>query len=192
LAWGQKNIRLKSTDTLESLAVEHFGDPDMAILIATFNNIPNLNGSIPGDVIKIPITDRTVRMSNNQIFSRPEDRDNYGKDIFLTDEGFIDISNTGDYQLTGGVKNLNQAILLRLRESVSKRVRINTYGIRNNVSDPVAGTAYIMSSIKMTVNSDPRVASVDNIRFRGERDYLNVNVFYQDINGATSNVSGRL
>lgn len=121
-----------------------------------------------------------------------EERDNYGRDILLTDDGNIVSSNSGDYELADGAKNLSQAILLRLRESVQKRIRQIAYGIRTNISDPAAGIAYIISSINLTVNSEPRVSAVEDIQFRGEGDSLNVNVMYRDINKTSGNVSGRV
>ena len=146
----------------------------------------------PGDIIRLPITTRNRRMTNNLIFARREDRDNYGRDILLTDDGYIVPSNTGDYALTTGAENLSQAVLSRLRESVARRIRVNAYGIRTNISDPAAGVAYIISSIELTVNSDPRVASVDDIHFQSRGDYLNVNVLYSDINNASGSAAGRV
>jgi hypothetical protein len=192
LSYGHTMVTLKETDSLESLAVEYMGSPDNAQDIATFNGVASLRDLVPGDVIRIPITTRTVKMTNNLIFARRGDRDNYGRDIMLTDDGFIVASNTGDYQLSKGVKNITQAVLLRLRESNAKRIRIVAYGIRTNISDPTAGIAYIISSIRLTVKNDPRVASVDKIKFKAAGDFLDVNVFYHDINNADGNAEGRV
>jgi hypothetical protein len=191
LSYGYISVVLKDTDTLESLAAEYLGHPDKAIDIATFNGIASASELYAGDIIKIPITNRTVQMENNLIFARREDRDNYGRDILLDNNGFIVMSDS-DYALADGEKNLSQAVLMRLRESSAKRIRLNAYGIRNNINDPTAGIAYILSSIKLTVSSDPRISSVDGIRFKQERDYLNVEVFYRDINNAFGKAVGRI
>jgi|GEM_PF-6340176 len=145
-----------------------------------------------GDVIRIPITRRTGSVVDNRVYARRGDRDNYGRDVRLTDEGRIMASVSGDYALVGGARNLAQAVLLRLRESVARRIRLNAYGIRKSVADPTAGVAYVLSSIDLTVSGDPRVAAVEDIRFRGERDFLNVDVTYSDINGSGGNVAGRV
>jgi hypothetical protein len=192
LSYGDTSVMIKDSDSIESLAKKYFGDPDRAIDVAAYNGIASLGDLKPGDVIKIPITTRTQRMKKNLIFARREDRDNYGKDIMLSDDGRIMTSYSGDYALTSGVKNLSQAILLRLRESVAKRIRLNAYGIRTNIIDPTAGVAYIISSIDLTVKSDPRVSSVDDIRFSSGGDYLNVIIGYSDINKTGRNVSGRV
>jgi hypothetical protein len=192
LFYGFTEVMINSTDSLESLASKYFGDPDKAIDIATFNGVASLNDLQPGSTILIPITARTKKMTNNRLYARREDRDNYGRDILLTDEGFIVTSASGDYELTDGTDNLSQAVLLRLRESVAKRIRINAYGIRTNISDPTAGKAYILSSIELTVRSDPRVSSVDDIRFTGLGDSMDVTVFYSDINSASGSAAGRV
>jgi hypothetical protein len=167
------------------------GIPDRAIDIAIYNGVASINELNPGDTIKIPILTPSGQHSRNRIYSRPEDRDNYGRDIHLNGEGYTSASASGDYRLTDGVNNLNQAILLRLRESVNKRIRLNAYGIRTNISDPTAGVAYIISSIDLTVSRDPRVSAVNNIRFTGVGDGLNITVDYTDTNHANGNVTGR-
>jgi hypothetical protein len=192
LSYGYTSVTLKSTDTLESLASQYFGDPDKAIDIATYNGVASLNDLQPGATIRLPITQLTRKISNNRIYARREDRDNYGRDILLTDDGWIVTSASGDYELTSGPKNLSQAVLLRLRESVAKRIRLNAYGIRTNIGDPTAGKAYILSSIELTVRNDPRVSSVDNIRFTGVGDSMNVSIIYRDINSVSGNATGRV
>ena len=190
LSYGYTEATLISTDTLESLAEQYLGSPDGAIYIAIYNGVASIDELNPGDTIRIPILTPSSRNSLNQIYSRPEDRDNYGRDIYLDSEGYTAPSPSGDYLLVDGVENLNQAILLRLRESVNRRVRLTAYGIRTNVSDPVAGVAYILSSIDLTVRMEPRVSAVNNISFTGAGDGLNVTVDYTDINHANGSVAG--
>jgi uncharacterized repeat protein (TIGR02543 family) len=192
LCYGYIIVILTDLDTLESLAQKYLGDPDRAIDIAAYNNIASINDLEPGDSIRIPITERSESILRNRIFARREDRDNYGRDVALDDEGRIVATASGDYALTSGVENLSQAILLRLRESVAKRIRLNVYGIRTAIADPTAGIAYILSSIEQTVQADPRVSSVDDIRFSGKGDFLDVTVDYRDINNADGRTSGRV
>jgi uncharacterized membrane protein YgcG len=191
LSYGDFAVTLTSTDSLESLAAAYCGSPDRAIDIAVYNSVASLDELSPGDTIKIPILSINQRNLYNRIYSRPEDRDNYGRDIYLDSEGYTAASTSGDYMLTDGVANLNQAILLRLRESVNRRIRLIAYGIRTNISDPTAGIAYIISSIDLTVSREPRVSAVNNIRFTGAGDGLNVTVDYTDINHANGSATGR-
>jgi len=192
LSYGHTNITVKDTDNMESLAAQYLGDPGKAIDIATYNGVASIGDLEPGDVIKIPITRKTPRITNNLIYSAHGERDNYGKDIMLTDDGRIVVSPSGDYALTQDVDNLSQAVLLRLRERVAKRIRLVAYGIRTNISDPTAGISYIISSVDLTVLSDPRVLSVDNISFKGIGDTLWVYVHYSDINKADGKIEGRV
>ena len=189
LAYGHTDITIKETDTFESLAAEYFGDPDKAIDIATYNGVPLLDDLDAGAIIRIPVTERTENMKNNRIYARYGERDNYGKDILITDEGNFVLSSSGDYELIDHVENLSQAISLRLKESVVKRMRLIAYGIRTNISDPTAGKAFIMASIYMTVIADPRVASIERIYFHTHGDQLHVDVFYTDINRASNSIS---
>jgi hypothetical protein len=190
LSYGYTEATLISTDTLESLAEQYLGSPDGAIYIAIYNGVASIDELNPGDTIRIPILTPSIRNSLNQIYACPEDRDNYGRDIYLDSEGYTAPSPSGDYLLVDGVENLNQAILLRLRESVNRRVRLTAYGIRTNVSDPVAGVAYILSSIDLTVRMEPRVSAVNNISFIGAGDGLNITVDYTDINHTNGSVAG--
>jgi uncharacterized membrane protein YgcG len=191
LSYGDFAVTLKATDSLESLAAEYCGSPDRAIDIAVYNGVASIDELNPGDAIKIPILFPSSRHTLNRLYSRLEDRDNYGRDIYLNNEGNTAASTSGDYLLTDGVENLNQAILLRLRESVNRRVRLVAYGIRTNISDPTSGVAYIISSINLTVGRDPRVSAVDNIKFTGAGDGLDVRVEYTDINHNSGSAAGR-
>jgi LysM repeat protein len=192
LSYGYTSVMLKSTDTLESLAAKYLGDPNRAAEIAAFNGIASISDLAPGDIIKIPVTVLTGKIQNNRIYARREDRDSYGRDIQLDGKGSIAVSASGDYALAEGAENLSQAVLLRLRESVAKRIRINTYGIRANIGDPAAGKAYILSSVEQTVAADPRVSEVEGISFTGAGDSMDVNVVYRDINSASGNAAGRI
>ncbi|MDR1230171.1 MAG: hypothetical protein LBK61_02095 [Spirochaetaceae bacterium] len=192
LSYGYTSVTLNSTDDLESLASRYLGDPDRAADIAAFNGVASINDLAPGDTVKIPVTAPTGKMLNNRVYARREERDSYGRDIRLDGKGRIAVSASGDYALAEGSENLSQAVLLRLRESVAKRIRLNTYGIRANIGDPAAGKAYILSSIEQTVAADPRVSSVDEISFTGARDSMDVSVVYRDINSASGNAAGRI
>jgi len=193
LSYGSSEVRLSSTDTLESLAARHLGDPDKAVDIAAFNGIASLDELELGAAVKIPVYRRPPNSGGrNRIYAKREDRDNYGRDILLSEEGSMGASASGDWALSCGAANLAQAVLLRLKESAARRMRLTSYGIRASVADPVAGTAYILSSVDMTVNADPRVSSVRDIRFRAAGDALHVTVFYDDINKTQGAAAGSL
>lgn len=190
ISYGYFNVNISSTDTFETLANKYFGNPDKALEIALYNGISSIDEIPYGKNIRLPILTRTQKSAQNLIFSANDKRDNYGSDILLNDEGYIVCSSTGDYALTVSSQNLLQAVLLRLKENVSKRIRLNTYGIRTNLSEPSAAVAYILASIDATIKSDPRVSSVDDIKFKSNGDRLYIDVFYSDINGKRGGASG--
>ena len=192
LSYGHSYVTVKDTDSLDSLAAQYLGSADKAIEIATYNGIASLDDLKLGDTIKIPITRQTRRNSRNLIYSRYGERDNYGKDILLTDDGHFVVSPSGDYALSSKVDNLSQAILLKLKERVIKRIRLTAYGIKTNISDPTVGISYIISSIDLTVRNDPRVLNIIDIQFRGRGDTLEVFVLYNDINQASGKAEGRI
>jgi len=193
LSYGHTCVTLKETDSLESLAMQYFGNPDRAVDIAVFNGVASLDDLQPGDSIRIPIPKQQANINNrNRIFSKREDRDNYGKDILLTLDGRFVFTASGDYALTDGVNNLSQSILLRLKENINKRIRLIAYGIRTNISDPVAGKAYIVSSVDMTIMGDPRVREIKDIRFKANGNAMWIKAIYNDINKTEVRTEGRV
>jgi len=192
LSYGHASVALKSSDTFESLAAEHLGDPERAIDIAAFNGAASVDDLPVGAAVKIPTSGRSASLSDNRVYARRGDRDNYGRDILLDENGMIAATASGDYALVGGPRNLAQAVLLRLRESAARRLRLVAYGLRSGVADPTAGTAYVLASIDLTVLGDPRVRSVDAMRFAGKGDFLNVEVEYSDVNGSDGAAAGRV
>ena len=191
LAYGDFEVVLKSTDSLESLAAGYCGGPDAAAGIAAYNGRASLDELSPGDTIKIPILSPERKNPYNRIYALPEDRDNYGRDIRLDNNGCFMASAGGDFLLAGGADNLRQAVLLRLRERVRRRIRLGSYGIKTNISDPAAGVAYIISSINLTLSAEPRISAVDNISFTGAGDGLDITVEYTDINRSGGRAGGR-
>lgn len=180
-----------SQTTLEKLSISFYGIPDHAELIAMYNRITNIDDLTPGQKIKIPIFEKQKTGKNNYIYAKKELRDNYGRDINLVD-GKLKVSASGDIDTVSGVENLSQAILLRLKEDVSKRVRLTMYGIRTNISDSVAGNAYVAASVQGTILADPRVETLEDVEYYGEGDALVINAKYIDINKSDASVQGRV
>ena len=96
----------------------------------------------------------------------------------------------GDIKTIDGRDNLTQAIALRLTTASKKRIRLASYGIRSTIGDPIAVESYLSGSIEQTIKMDPRVAEVNELTFRGNRDQLMLEVVYTDINGDTGMYKG--
>lgn len=184
-----KEERITSESSFETLSVKYYQTPDNAESIALFNKKASISDFNIGDVVKIPLL-LAKDTKTNFIYADTENRDNYGKDILLDKDGNFRVSNVGDFQQTQGVQNIEQSILLRLKENVDRRIRVVSYGIKKTISDPVAGNAYLLASINDTISADPRVESIDSIEYKGQGDSIIINVGYTDINGNTNQFSG--
>jgi hypothetical protein len=192
VAYGFRRETATSETKLEILAEKYLGDPDKAQVLAIMNGISGDDEINPGDQIKIPILSENTTARRNFIFGPPNRRDAPGIDIAIKD-GIIQAGPGGDFELQYDAENINQAINMRLSESIGRRLRLSTYGIRNvaGMKDSVA-IAYLATSIKDTVIQDPRIESVENIRVRGKADMLAVRFDYYTYDGERMMFEGRI
>jgi hypothetical protein len=192
VAYGYMRHIATSETTLEKMAEIYLGDPDKAQMLAIINGVSGDDEINPGDQLKIPILSENSLNSLNQIFGSANNRDALGIDIAL-ENGILQVGPNGDFMQQVDYENMNQAISMRLSESIGRRIRLNTYGIRNvgGMPDSVA-TAYIATSIKDTVMQDPRVARVDNLIFRGIGDALFVSFDFYTYDGVLRKYKGSL
>jgi hypothetical protein len=192
VAYGYMRHIATSETTLEKLAQTYLGDPDKAQMLAIMNGITGDDEINPGDQIKIPILSEYSLNTLNLIFGSVNNRDALGIDIAIAN-GILQIGPNGDFVQKVDYENMNQAISMRLSESIGNRIRLNTYGIRNvaGIPDSVA-SAYICTSIKDTVMQDPRVESVENLYFQGIGDALFVSFDYYTYDGVLRKYQGGL
>ncbi len=175
-----KKIAWKSTDTFDKLAVQFYSDANYGTLIAYYNKIQNEDEIEAGTEIRIPIFTQTTNIFRNKIYSTPEQRENYGRDIRMKDGKFELFGN--DFAFTVGQETLAQSIDNRLNTSFKKRIRLGAYGIRASIGDTAAVNSYLVSSIEQTILEDPRISAVTGIEFKHEGSALTVLVKYKDIN----------
>ena len=176
IVYGYIIVIPDSTTTLESLAMEHFGNADFLTLIAALNNFQGDEDIVIGEPIKIPVLIQGGAPSENYIFSDVIN-DIYGTDMRLDANGNIIVSASGDFAILEGPSNLIQALNLRLNEALGARLRLSVYGIRNAVGGAMSDNApipYIITNIKDTIMQDPRVKGVSNMRIRGRGDVLDI------------------
>ncbi len=179
----------KSTDTFDRLANDYLGNPDYGTVIAYFNSVANESELKAGVKIKIPVLTEESSNTNNKIYAEPDKQENYGTDIEIDTDGDFALLD-GDIKTIDGRDNLTQAIALRLTTASKKRIRLASYGIRSTIGDPIAVESYLSGSIEQTIKMDPRVAEVNELTFRGNRDQLMLEVVYTDINGDTGMYKG--
>lgn len=185
VVYGNFEVVVDSTMTLETIAQKYLGDSGLAILIAAYNGVSSITDLAPGDTIKIPVVLDKYYNSENLIYTPSEETDQLGKDIALSDKE-IQVSVTGDFLLSSGTGNLSQAITMRLQENVDNRIKWSTYGIKNTIADPVASISYLIASINATVTDDPRVSNIENLRMKGIGDKISVAFDYTSASGKES------
>jgi hypothetical protein len=183
MIYGYINHIATSETTLEKLAQIYFGDPDKAWIIASANNISGDSEIEPGNDIKIPIISSFTASLINYIFGSIDNQDTFGIDIAI-DNGILQIGPNGDFDTKSGYENINQAITMRLLESLEKRIRLNVYGIKNMIGSSYSvSSAYVAISIKDTVLHDPRIEKVEDLYFRGTGDRLYIEFTYYTYDG---------
>lgn len=192
LVYGYMRHVANSETTLEGLAALYLEDPDKARIIARINGITGDDEIQPGDQLKIPVLSENSLNTINQIFGSINNRDTLGIDIAL-EQGILQVGSNGDFITKVDYENMNQAIDMRLSESIGNRIRLSTYGIRNVAGVPDAvSIAYLTTSIKDTVMQDPRVTGIETIRFRGVGDALFMEFVYYTYDGIRREYQGGL
>ena len=193
MSYGYKVISITDSETSwDQLAQDYYGDSSLSYIVATYNNLPADKPLKAGQSVLIPnLNFAESKTAENEIYNSPDIKDNYGKDLLISDRDF-GVYN-GDLALVGGVSNLEQALLNRYSTLVGARIRVEVYGIKASIGDALNATsALIQASVHQTTVEDPRVDSVENISFEGKGDSLTVTVIYIDKNGAKRNFGGTI
>lgn len=187
VVYGTKAHRATESDTYAKLAQDYLGSPDLGAMIAIYNN----DGDIQtGDILNIPLTNKQDSVQGNIIYPKAGEIDNYGRDIAINDNG--DIADFhGDIGLSSNRSNLSQAIESRLSTAINARLRMQVYGIRASVGAPEQAQNFIVSSVSRTLEQEPRIQTVDKIKFSGAGDSLNLSVEYTDVNGLEQTYGGK-
>lgn len=186
----QKTV--KESDSWDSIAREYYGDPSLGSIIALFNGSQSNTSDllVVGSKITIPIISQTDAVNTeNQIYPTPNSIDNYGKDILIGTSGDFGV-NQGDFAISKGITNLEQAIDNRLQTSIDNRIRLTLYGIRTSIGSSSEMQSYLISSISETLQNEPRIKSVEKISYKGVGDNVAITVDYIDINDESQTFGG--
>lgn len=189
--YGYRYHSWRSSDTLDLLAAEYLGSADYASIIACYNGIKNEAAIEAGTKIKIPLLTESQANSANMIYAEPEKQDAYGADIEVSDDGDLG-AFAGDLATISGRENLAQGIFNRLATASGKRLRLAAYGIRASIGDAMAVESYLASAITQTVETDPRINSLNEFTIKGDGDKLYVAISWEDINGEAGAFEGEI
>ena len=193
ITYGYKNIIITDAETnWDQLAMDYYGEPSLGTLIATYNNLSGDTPLTSGTPILIPTLEFSEsNASDNEVYNSHDEKDNYGKDVLINGKDF-GIMN-GDLDLSGGVSNLEQALMNRYSTLIGARIRLEAYGIQASIGDALNATSsLIQASVHQTTIEDPRIDNVEDINFVGVGDELTVTVIYVDINGARKIFGGTI
>lgn len=180
--YGFTKVKVNDLDSWDSLASEYYGDPSLGSLIAVYNNEFNkLSKLTHGKMIKIPIITPVENGSNNnEVYEDSENNTVYGTDIQINSDGDFDTDGTGDIATVNGIENLSQAIDSRLETSIDSRIRLSVYGIQNTIGSSNLTSNYILASIEETLLAEPRIKTIDKIKFYGNGDKIYIEIEYTD------------
>jgi len=194
--YGYTTVIIKSTDTLEKLANQFYGNPSYAQLIALYNNLSgddDLKTRI-GKTIAIPALIPSASSKENQVYDLNLNNP-YGDDIKIDADGNVLIGEHGDFMIVSNVENVIQAINNRLSEELGNRVRLTTYGLLTTVGSSFRNNApvvYLVSNLKDTVIQDPRISRIGSVSLKGEGDKLYYALDVELIGGKTITVKGAI
>lgn len=192
ITYGYKVVAITDAESSwDQLAQDYYGDSTLSYILATYNNLPTDKPLKPGQTILIPnLNYAESKASENEVYNAPDVKDNYGKDITISNNGDLGVYN-GDVALVSGINNLEQALLNRYSTLLGARIRVETYGIQASIGDALTATsALIQASVHQTTVEDPRVERIEDISFNGKGDNLIVTVTYVDKNGTQRNIGG--
>lgn len=189
ITYGYTEKKVTSGDTWDSIAIQVYGDPTLASVIALYNGFDNRDSLNIGDTIFIPVLSATdVIKGNNEIYNKFGIKDNRGIDLFIKNGDFATFQ--GDLGTVDGINNINQAIKNRLQTNVENRVRLTVYGIKSTIGSNAEAESYLISSIQETLAQEPRIKSVDKIIYQGSGDHIQITVEYTDIDDEKQTFGG--
>ena len=189
--YGSVDVAATSETRLDALASQYLGDPDLAVMIASYNGLSKQEEITPGTTIRIPVLTEFSRHLANRIYTEPSKRTSLGADIELAAGGGVVILETGAVAVVSGRQNMEQAVRTRMAERIQHRIRLAVYGIRNEIGNADAiALSYLTASIKDTLLQDPRITDVFNMTLQGYGDSVRVEFDYTTISGVTARFGG--
>ena len=194
LSNSYKEYSFKEGDTWYTISNDFYGTADYAELLQLYNEEIQLSDLKAGDTVYIPsLNSDNAENLGNKVYCGVGEKDIYGKDIAINNDGDFEIKNN-DFVLVKGNENLNQAIQNRLSTSINRRVRNVVYGIRNETGNPgvdaSAIASYITSSIERTILADPRIENIESLEWESsDGSTINVNIVYKTITGNVNSYS---
>ena len=187
-----KEINILDTDDLQSIAARELGEVDKFRDIILLNNLkpPYIDPAggpgvlKPGDKILLPsfnpsTTTDVIKSKEFQITKNMREAEkNLGVDIRLTKDGDLAQSNTGDFDLLGGMDNMSQAVSLRLAYEKGSLKRHLTIGTNLQTGRKVRSNSLneMRDDVIASFLQDTRVESVPFVEIiqEGNTTFMNI------------------
>ena len=176
--------------TLEEIALEELGDSERWIEIAILNKLvepyivqnkqERTEGVVaPGDKILIPKSGQDfgeipIFRDSPLLDGLTQLEKSMGIDLKNTNEGDLELSNTGDFVLVTGLDNAIQAILLKLKFSKNEILEHPDIGVGLKIGSKQQDVNDIRSSIIDSLTSDPRFESISEMALIREGGTLRI------------------
>lgn len=184
--YGYSEYIVKDNTSLERLALEFYGDPDLKIAISAVNDIYSDDELSSVTKLKLPIFTPSVRLSANEIYANPSDPINIlGRDIKIDQNGDLLINSSGDYHVTTGEDTVVQSIFLRLNEEKGRQIRNQSFGVYASVGNALNGDSPIdllTVSVRETLLQDVRISDVYDLDVIASGDIITQSFRYVTIN----------
>lgn len=177
-----KVVVVEAGHTIQTLAVKHLGSVDAYRDLILLNNLkpPYVNSTPvdeqnlrvagvlrPGDKLYVPQAGSPGSSSGVGgtreypiTFGQDEIEKRYGVDIKLDKNFDIDINSIGDVKLVSGGDNVAQALILKLLYEVGSLKRHPGIGTSLGVGRKAANVQEILSQVRKSLISDPRVDAI--------------------------------
>jgi hypothetical protein len=205
---GYIEVQVRRSDTLESLATKHIGDPNAWYDIAVVNDLhpPFLssgarlpNTKAVGDTIVIPVakpaTPVGVATTGNAVAGKAQLSALFGRDIKLTrlaNGKYGWAADTGhgstDVQTIEGVPNLIQGLESRMRTEQGTNPQFPALGLPVLAGEKGGIEQWLEAkfALEAQVLRDPRIESITNMDFSVAGDTVTVHLGAKTISADTS------
>lgn len=176
-------------DNIQTIAAREMGNTDKYREIIILNNLkpPYIseaggNGVLrPGQPILIPqqqpSIDTGILKNKEYNITRniSEVEKGFGVDVRVTDDGDLAISNTKDLDLIAGVKNMSQALTLKILIEKGGLKRHPQIGTNLQIGTKGVNLSESRNQLVSSITSDPRVESIPFIEVRRDSGTIQIN-----------------
>lgn len=188
---AMKQIRIEGNTTLERIAAKELGDSNRWPEIAELNDLkyPYITSDITdtsiyvkkiGETLLIPQPvqqgfSNVPRLRENKLNKdMSEFEKNLGIDLKVDDNFDLVLTGNQDYSVVKGLANITQAVLLNFYYERGELIKYPSKGVGLNIGGKFRDLQEIQDDIVASLQTDPRIVSLKNLRLEREGSALYV------------------